>query len=28
LFQQRVAAMKDLKEEPAPEREEREPWLD
>jgi DNA-binding transcriptional MerR regulator len=28
LFQQRVAAMKNLKEEPAPRREEREPWLD
>jgi DNA-binding transcriptional MerR regulator len=28
LFQQRVAAMKDLKEQPAPPREEREPWLD
>jgi DNA-binding transcriptional MerR regulator len=28
LFQQRVAAMKDLKEEPAARREEREPWLD
>lgn len=28
LFQQRVAAMKDLKEEPAPQREEREAWLD
>jgi DNA-binding transcriptional MerR regulator len=28
LFQQRVAAMKDLKEQPAPQREEREPWLD
>ena len=28
LFQHRVAAMKDLKEEPAPQREEREPWLD
>jgi predicted DNA-binding transcriptional regulator AlpA len=28
LFQQRVAAMKDLKETPAPEREERAPWPD
>jgi DNA-binding transcriptional MerR regulator len=28
LFQHRVAAMKGLKEQPAPEREEREPWLD
>jgi len=28
LFQQRVAAMKDLKEQPAPERKEPEPWLD
>jgi DNA-binding transcriptional MerR regulator len=28
LFQHRVAAMKDLKDQPAPEREEREPWLD
>jgi DNA-binding transcriptional MerR regulator len=28
LFQHRVAAMKDLKEAPAPESEEREPWLD
>jgi hypothetical protein len=28
LFQHRVAAMKSLKEQPAPEREEREPWLD
>jgi len=28
LFQHRVAGMKDLKEAPAPEREEREPWLD
>jgi DNA-binding transcriptional MerR regulator len=28
LFQHRVAAMKGLKEEPAPEREEHEPWLD
>jgi DNA-binding transcriptional MerR regulator len=28
LFQHRVAAMKDLKAEPVPEREEREPWLD
>lgn len=28
LFQRRVAAMKDLKEDPAPAREEREPWLD
>lgn len=28
LFQHRVAAMQSLKEQPAPEREEREPWLD
>ncbi|MBI5580059.1 MAG: MerR family transcriptional regulator [Deltaproteobacteria bacterium] len=28
LFQHRVASMKSLKEQPAPEREEREPWLD
>jgi DNA-binding transcriptional MerR regulator len=28
LFQLRVAAMKDLKDDPAPAREEREPWLD
>jgi hypothetical protein len=28
LFQHRVAAIKSLKEQPAPEREEREPWLD
>jgi DNA-binding transcriptional MerR regulator len=28
LFQHRVAAMKDLKEQPVPEREEREPWLE
>jgi len=28
LFQHRVAAMKDLKETPTPESEEREPWLD
>lgn len=28
LFQHRVAAMKDLKDQPAPVREEREPWLD
>ena len=28
LFQHRVAAMKGLKEQPAPEREEREPWFD
>ena len=28
LFQHRVAAMKNLKEQPAPAREEREPWLD
>jgi hypothetical protein len=28
LFQHRVAAMKSLKEQPAPGREEREPWLD
>jgi hypothetical protein len=28
LFQQRVVAMKDLKEKTAPAREEREPWLD
>jgi DNA-binding transcriptional MerR regulator len=28
LFQQRVAAMKEFEEQPAPKREEREPWLD
>jgi DNA-binding transcriptional MerR regulator len=28
LFQHRIAAMKDLKEQPAPEREEPDPWLD
>ena len=28
LFQHRVAAMKDLKEQPAPERKEPDPWLD